>query len=195
MRLSEPPALAEWLLENARFENWSDALVGDLYEKYRVQRKSNAWYWRQVLAAVIGGFLREVRNHWVLAARAAFIGLEVSYAAQMLGHAFFVRFRPVIEPLWPVINEYSAWMLVSLFCGVAGGWVVGVLHRRHQNAMLLNFACVLMIWESIARFYVTPFFLQMHLAFVFLFYPSAISGIWISQRLLKIGRGSQTRTC
>jgi hypothetical protein len=191
MTLSRPPAVAKWILENMRFENWSDALVGDLLETYRSQRKSKMWYRRQVFAAVVGGFLRELRNHWILAGRAVFIGLAVTYAAQMVGHEFFHLFRGLVERLHPVINEYSRWAIVSLFCGVAGGWVVAELHRKHRNAMLLIFACALVIWESIARFYISSFDLRRDLPFVCLFYPSALFGLWLGQKVLSILRASQ----
>ena len=45
-----PPALATWLLKRAARGN--DALVGDLFEEHR-RRRSVAWYWRQVLTAVV----------------------------------------------------------------------------------------------------------------------------------------------
>lgn len=191
MTLSRPPVLAKWVLENMRFENWSDALVGDLLETYRSQRKSKMWYRRQVFAAVVGGFLREVRNHWILAGRAVFIGLAVAYAAQMVAHEFFHLFSAVVEPLQPAINEYSRWAIVSLFCGVAGGWFVAALHRKHHNAMLLIFACALVIWESIARFYISSFDLRRDLPFVFLFYPSALFGVWLGRRGPRIRLASQ----
>ena len=193
VRLEQPPVAAKWILENVRFENWNDALAGDLLESYRSQRRSNLWYWRQVLAVVADGFLRELRNHWVLASTAIFLGLEISYAAHLLGHAFIVRFRPFLEPLHPIVNNYSAWALVSLFCGLTSGWIIGILYRKHRIAMVLIFAVALVIWESIARFYISPFDLGKRWTFAILCYPSALCGIWLSQRLLTINRrASQT---
>jgi hypothetical protein len=83
MKSSEPPALATWLLEHIRFSNTDEALAGDLLEEF-TQRRSAAWYWRQVLLAIVVGFGKEVRIHWVLAIRAAMIGLTVSTGANML---------------------------------------------------------------------------------------------------------------
>jgi hypothetical protein len=146
-----------------------------------------------VLFVVAYGFLRELRNHWVLASTAIFLGLEISYAAHMLGHAFFFRFRAFLEPLHPVLNNYSTWALVSFFCGLTSGWIIGVLYRKHRIAMVLIFAVALVIWESIARFYISPFDLGKRWPFALLFYPSALCGIWLSQRLLTINRrASQT---
>jgi hypothetical protein len=124
----------------------------------------------------------------VLATTAIFLGLEISYVAQMVAHEFFVRFRQFLEPLHPLFNVYSAWALASVFCGMTSSWVVGVLNRRHRNALVLVFAVALVIWESIARFYISPFSFEKHLPFVLLFYPSAVCGIWLGQRLLTINR-------
>jgi preprotein translocase subunit SecY len=56
MTAIRPPALATWLLKHAAGGN--DALVGDLLEEHR-RRRSDAWYWRQVLAAVALNLSRE----------------------------------------------------------------------------------------------------------------------------------------
>jgi preprotein translocase subunit SecY len=52
MTEEQPPTLATWLLKRAARGN--EALVGDLLEEYR-RGRSTAWYWRQVLTAVIVG--------------------------------------------------------------------------------------------------------------------------------------------
>src|SRR4029077_13909411 len=51
-----PPVLAPWLLPHAARRN--DALVGDLFEEHR-RRRSDVWYWRQVLTAVVVSLSRE----------------------------------------------------------------------------------------------------------------------------------------
>jgi hypothetical protein len=40
-----------------------DALAGDLSEEFE-QGRSRGWYWRQVLFAMVIGFLRQLRAHW-----------------------------------------------------------------------------------------------------------------------------------
>lgn len=50
MTETRPPALATWLLRHAAHGN--DALVGDLLEEHR-RRRSDVWYWRQVLTALV----------------------------------------------------------------------------------------------------------------------------------------------
>jgi hypothetical protein len=69
MNASEPPALATWLFERLGSATTRDSVAGDLIEQYR-QGRSGAWYWRQVLAAILISATRDVRAHTLLAARA-----------------------------------------------------------------------------------------------------------------------------
>ena len=50
MTASRPPSAAAWLLEHLGGEN--EALAGDLLEEFR-RGRSAAWYWRQVLVAIV----------------------------------------------------------------------------------------------------------------------------------------------
>ena len=52
MTMSTPPPLATWLLRHLGKPN--EALAGDLLEKYETKR-SDAWYWRQVVFAIAAG--------------------------------------------------------------------------------------------------------------------------------------------
>lgn len=51
MRRSEPPRLAQWMLERCAPPRRDEALAGDLLEEFRSGR-STRWYWRQVLSAI-----------------------------------------------------------------------------------------------------------------------------------------------
>lgn len=190
MKTTEPHIVAKWILENIRFENSSEAMIGDLLETFRTQTRSRAWYRRQVLMTVVSGFLSELRNHWVLALRAVGIGLEVSYLAHMLGHEFFFRLHNLLAP---VISPNAAWIIVSVFCGLVSGWVVGLFHRRHQNAMLLVFVGSLLIWESVARFYISSFVFSQDLVYALMFYPSAVLGVFFAVLLLSFSFGSRSK--
>lgn len=62
MNRSDPPRIASWLLEHLIFGNRNEALAGDLQESYRAGR-SNGWYWRQVLSAIIIGVGESLLRH------------------------------------------------------------------------------------------------------------------------------------
>ncbi len=58
MKASQPPILATRLLEMLASGPHGDALAGDLIEQYR-QGRSAAWYWRQVLLAILVGLVKD----------------------------------------------------------------------------------------------------------------------------------------
>jgi hypothetical protein len=66
MKSSKPPALATWLVEHLMPRNNSEALAGDLSEQFS-QGLSVAWYWRQVLVAILVSFSKELHILWVAA--------------------------------------------------------------------------------------------------------------------------------
>jgi signal peptidase I len=54
MRSAAPPGLATWLLQHCGSGYRSESMAGDLIEEYHAGR-SRAWYWRQVLLAILAG--------------------------------------------------------------------------------------------------------------------------------------------
>jgi hypothetical protein len=64
MKSSQPPSFATWLLEHLVPCGENEALAGDLLEDYS-QGRSAAWYWRQVVVAIMVGFSRELRARWL----------------------------------------------------------------------------------------------------------------------------------
>jgi hypothetical protein len=58
----EPPRMAVWLLKQWASPYRRESLLGDLLEMYRAGR-SRAWYWRQVMAALILARVRPLRSH------------------------------------------------------------------------------------------------------------------------------------
>jgi hypothetical protein len=59
MKSSEPPRLATWLLEHLALGNKNVGLAGDLVEEFR-QGRPVAWYWRQVIGAIVVSFSNEL---------------------------------------------------------------------------------------------------------------------------------------
>ena len=61
MSASQPPRLASWLLHHLASSPQRESLAGDLIERYH-QGQSATWYWRQVLAAILAGVIRDIRD-------------------------------------------------------------------------------------------------------------------------------------
>jgi len=59
---SDPPARAIWFLQRA-CPGDSEALTGDLIERFR-EGQTSGWFWRQVLIACVVGVLGEIQRHW-----------------------------------------------------------------------------------------------------------------------------------
>jgi hypothetical protein len=60
---SHPPALAVWLLRRLYPERNREAITGDLLERFRDGR-SDSWFWRQVLVAILVGSSSQSRLRW-----------------------------------------------------------------------------------------------------------------------------------
>lgn len=75
MTNSKPPAPANWMLRHLVLGNQNEALEGDLLEEFQ-RRRSDGWYWRQVLAAILG-FSNLLRIGWVMVWTVAFAGAWV----------------------------------------------------------------------------------------------------------------------
>jgi hypothetical protein len=148
MKSSEPPALARWLLAHVRFSDTDEALAGDLLEEF-TQGRSAAWYWRQVLVAIVVGYGKEVRIHWVLAIRAALIGLAVSTGVSILLLSLIVIMHK--DGLMHSIPRGVPWALTSFLSGIVSGWLVAFLHPKNRGVMLVTFAGALLIWSSMGR--------------------------------------------
>jgi hypothetical protein len=71
MRSSQRPIVATWVL--TRFGNGNEVLAGDLVEEYQRGRTA-AWYWRQVLVAILVGCGHEIRTQKLLTMRAVITG-------------------------------------------------------------------------------------------------------------------------
>jgi hypothetical protein len=60
---SNPPRLAIWLSRQARSGGDTDALTGDLIERFR-EGQTRGWFWRQVLIACAVRVLGIIWRHW-----------------------------------------------------------------------------------------------------------------------------------
>jgi hypothetical protein len=146
---SKPPRVATWLLEHFRSGSGNDCIVGDLVEAHQGGR-SRAWYWRQVLTAILVSFCQEIVAHPVLALRA----ISVGWASWFL---FYYGFGPkLLRPFvmrffvpsgFPFTPSTQIWWTAALLVLAASGWIVARLHRPHRNGMVLVFAASVFIFR------------------------------------------------
>jgi hypothetical protein len=148
MRSSKPPRVATWLLEHFRSGSGGDYITGDLMEAYQ-RGRSRAWYWKQVLTAIVVSFYQEIMAHPLLALRAVAIGWAATWFSFDYG----------IRPLAPLLRRFVVFsgypfgpsMLIgfalSLLVLAASGWFVARLHHSHRVAMVLLFAASVFIFQ------------------------------------------------
>jgi hypothetical protein len=151
VRTSHPPAVATWLLEKLDGGSTREAVAGDLVEQYR-QGRSRAWYWRQVLAAILIGSFRDARVHWVIALRGMAIGWSVltlfsRFVAPLVFQPIFrvMNDRGWLMSIWRVYYWYPVWAIMCVG-SVGTGWIVGRTHRPHPTAVVLAFAGSMALW-------------------------------------------------
>jgi hypothetical protein len=140
MRLSH--AATVWMLERLGLDS---ALAGDLLEE-SARRRSNIWYWRQVLMAMWTGVWGAIFGHKLLALRAVATGCAVNGLWLFL----WSKFLPIGLSYFPSMSlESIASLLLILLTQVATGWVVARTHRAHAIPMVLVFAIWLVIWFAV----------------------------------------------
>jgi hypothetical protein len=71
MNLPKPPQLATWLLQHLSSGHHTEPLAGDLIEEY-ARGRSRAWYWRQVLIAILVSAKRGAAPRLLLTRRVLF---------------------------------------------------------------------------------------------------------------------------
>jgi hypothetical protein len=155
MTTVQPPALAARLLKRLVPAQDHDALLGDLCEEYQ-RGRSIAWYWFQILVAIVVRSWKDVGAHTLVAGRAVITGL----IAQMLLLSAFSPLQNVLTGAgfmwgnrWIGLPWYWHWPyaqslgMVMQGIWIAGdvmiGWLVVRLHREHGVTMLLLYCCVI----------------------------------------------------
>lgn len=187
MRSSRPPALATWWLEHVRFGVTNDFLIGDLVEEYG-RGRSTSWYWKQVVAAFVVNFVREVRTQPLLAARTVASVWSVWY---LYGFVFRSSLQKLTIPLPPTIG--FMWLLAGCGAWAGAGWIVARLHREHETAMVLLFATAVLLWklpwfyqlfvDTLCNVRYGPYLLNDFLDSVLTFVSVLLGGFWTSSIL------------
>lgn len=158
MRKTEPPFIANWILERFTPGDRNDALSGDLLEEFR-SGHSASWYWRQVLTTIAIRWFGEIRAHslllifaalWTLPVRAWWL-FALWYGAHNAGYILpppystqLGMFFSVVLTMWMGLAVYG--LIYSLIGhtidlqGIVRGFVAGPL------VFLLLTALVTMSW-------------------------------------------------
>lgn len=147
LKSSRPPELAVWLFEHLTRREHHEALAGDLLEEYS-RRRSDRWYWRQVLAATVADFFMELRVRWVIVVFALIVSGTVPWN-QLFHNARFQSFLMVgIQLRWPVsflvgIAVMSAFQAAILLVALAS--YVLASKRFHSRSFLIAFSVALFV--------------------------------------------------
>jgi hypothetical protein len=140
MRSSQPPIVATWVLTH--FGNCNEVLAGDLVEEYR-RGRTVAWYWRQVIVAILVGCSDEIRTHKLLTVRALITGWAALILSNYLSVPLYRLYSRAIMALglgpltlwWRHYYTYPV-MFVPCIGGFLCGWLVAHFHRTHRVAMV-----------------------------------------------------------
>jgi len=179
MTSTQPPRVATWLLRHFGSSPNNDAVIGDLNERYGHGR-SDVWYWRQALLAIVVSVFKEVWNHKILTLRAIVIGWAV-----------FVVSRYGFSLTWELLSALASWSRIwrhnwitiaiqipeVLLSGVLAGWLVARLHRQSQKAMVLAYAAY---FAGVQTVWLLPAFLT------FRFYPFISEALFILMTTLGV---------
>jgi hypothetical protein len=130
------------------------ALAGDLVEEYQHGR-SSAWYWRQVLTAILVGAWSDLRQHQLLALRAIITGWAVFWvfsnylAFPLFRFDQFLFVTGLVKWFW--LNGYGLPDVLqhplvqgATACALSG-WIVGRFSRGGVMGVLVYVASLLLI--------------------------------------------------
>ena len=130
------PAVATWLLRHFGCSPQNEHVIGDLVERYQHGR-SRGWYWRQVLIAIVAGFVTEIRLHPVLVIRALLAGIVLLNA---LRYEITVTDNSLIpERAWEHQNVLVFIPILTLIACAGSGRLLARMHRPHGRLVLFAF--------------------------------------------------------
>src|SRR5215469_17604164 len=104
---SQPPTLAVFLLRHLCPKDNREVLIGDLIESFRDGR-SDGWFWRQVLIALLVGVSKGLRLHWPQICFAVAGTLVIVLESWIIRVPAIERLRvPGISLQWPLSTAYD----------------------------------------------------------------------------------------
>jgi hypothetical protein len=157
MRATRPPRLSTWLLERFVGGPRRESLLGDLIEQYP-RRRSAAWYWRQVVTAIVTSVATDISAHKLLAVRAVAVGWLAYAMLSIPVHWLAESVSQQMENWIVTSGHYSFWPVflagpplpATLFACIAAaaiGWMVARLHRTHAAPMVCLFSASVLLFE------------------------------------------------
>ncbi len=144
--------LAVWLFQHLTRREHREALAGDLLEEY--SRRSDSWYWRQVLAAIAVDFRTSLRSRWVSVALALLLCGAFPWKQLFLSERFQSFLFAGIQLRWPgsllvgiaIITAFQGVILLAAL----SAYVVGTnnFHRRNFLSALYPALFVLILGNA-----------------------------------------------
>jgi hypothetical protein len=134
------PVVVNWLLNRLIAGAQAEAIVGDLLEQWRGGR-SQLWFGRQMLAALVICIWREVYTHKMVSMSGILIGMLSlwCFAALMaLALSSIGLLVYAVDWRWP---HYIQLFSIAFVYAGASGWIVRRLHPAHRTAAVSAF-CV-----------------------------------------------------
>src|SRR5262249_6971610 len=145
MRSNRPPIIATFILERFGCDPMNDAIIGDLAEEYA--RRSDWWYWRQVLTVIAIGYVREVRARKLQVLKDVLSGWFVmllvygSVVGLIISQLQRLEIKPEHATLFIQGTIYRwvfpAWLYWAL---AAAGWVLKQWNPGKPQFALLSFS-------------------------------------------------------
>jgi hypothetical protein len=148
---SNPPRLAIWLLRHARPKGDSDALTGDLIERFR-DGQTRGWFWRQVLIAFAVRILGEIRGHWPHFCYAvAGVAMPVFLSDALKGVPFAIHWWVLPWPWSQVVFELSRPAILALAAlpALAAGLII---HGAFRWVSLLRTGIIQLALITISKY-------------------------------------------
>jgi hypothetical protein len=148
MRRREPPPIAVWVLEHMTSGDRDEAIPGDLLETFQSGR-SNAWYWREALAACVVSWSESLRRRASLLVF-AFLWSTLApgwnaVCSLVLNDSVENRFCYLFGAVW-ILPAFITWAVLHSVFLWAGLLVFGAFHShlaaslhagRYKRAFLL----------------------------------------------------------
>ena len=155
MNTPQPPRAARFLLERLAPPN--ESLVGDLAEAYR-EGRSDLWYWRQVVGAIVTAGIREVQAHPVAVIRSLLIGWMAVWVLGFYSGNFAVGFDQWLFERgvrWFYMHGYglrpAPWVIwvIGAFSHAFGGTLAVRYYHGHRRLMAVIYAGTVLCVDSL----------------------------------------------